>query len=46
MDLLHKLRDEARYDSLPALTEAIAADVRQARAWFATTERHTSCSRI
>jgi len=46
VDLLHKLRDEARYDSLPALTEAIAADVRQARAWFATIERHTSCSRI
>ncbi|MHB1690325.1 MAG: bifunctional riboflavin kinase/FAD synthetase [Thiomonas sp.] len=46
VELLHKLRDEAHYDSLDALTAAIAADVQQARAWFAITRRHTSSSRI
>ncbi len=35
VELLHKLRDEVRYDGLQALTAAIAADVRAARAWFA-----------
>ncbi|MDE2120523.1 MAG: bifunctional riboflavin kinase/FAD synthetase, partial [Betaproteobacteria bacterium] len=35
VELLHKLRDEARYDGLQALTAAIDADVRAARAWFA-----------
>ncbi len=34
VELLHKLRDEARYDGLPALKAAIAADVRAARDWF------------
>jgi riboflavin kinase / FMN adenylyltransferase len=31
VDLLHKLRDEARYDGLDALTQAIANDVANAR---------------
>ncbi len=35
VELLHKLRDEARYDGLDALTAAIREDVRQARAYFA-----------
>ncbi len=46
VELLHKLRDEARYDSLHALTATIAADVHQARAWFAMTHRHSRSSRI
>ncbi|WAC75486.1 bifunctional riboflavin kinase/FAD synthetase [Roseateles sp. SL47] len=35
VELLHKLRDEARFDGLDALTAAIWEDVRQARAFFA-----------
>lgn len=35
VELLHKLRDEARYDGLPALSAAIARDVDQARAYLA-----------
>ena len=35
VDLLAKLRDEARYDTLAALADAIGADVADARAWFA-----------
>ncbi|MBX3607309.1 MAG: bifunctional riboflavin kinase/FAD synthetase [Piscinibacter sp.] len=35
VELLHKLRDEARYDGLEALREAIQHDVDQARAYFA-----------
>jgi riboflavin kinase / FMN adenylyltransferase len=35
VDLMHKLRDEARYDSLDALTAAIAQDAAQARGYFA-----------
>ena len=35
VELLHKLRDEARYDGLPALTAAIRQDVADARAFFA-----------
>ncbi|MFH7043605.1 bifunctional riboflavin kinase/FAD synthetase [Paucibacter sp. JuS9] len=35
VELLHKLRDEARFDGLPALTEAIRQDVEQARAYLA-----------
>jgi riboflavin kinase/FMN adenylyltransferase len=35
VELLTKLRDEARYDGLEALTAAIAQDIAQARAWFA-----------
>ncbi len=46
VELLHKLRDEARYDSLEALTAAIAADVQQARDWFASERCRTSASRI
>lgn len=34
VEMLHKLRDEQKYDSLDALQQAIAADVRQARAWL------------
>src|SRR5690606_29885751 len=32
---LHKLRNEARFDSLDALTAQIARDATAARAWFA-----------
>ncbi len=35
VELLHKLRDEARYDGLPALTAAIRQDVTDARAFLA-----------
>jgi riboflavin kinase/FMN adenylyltransferase len=34
VELLHKLRDEARYDGLDALTAAIRRDVDDARAYF------------
>jgi riboflavin kinase/FMN adenylyltransferase len=34
VDLLHKLHDELKYDSLGALTEGIATDCDDARAWF------------
>ncbi|MDM4765619.1 bifunctional riboflavin kinase/FAD synthetase [Pelomonas sp. SE-A7] len=49
VELLHKLRDEARFDGLPALTEAIARDVDQARAYLAThaaLRRQTTRDRI
>ncbi len=36
VELLHKLRDEARYDGLVALTAAIRKDVDDARAYLAT----------
>ncbi len=36
VELLHKLRDEARYDGLPALSKAIEKDVADARAWLAS----------
>ena len=32
---LRKLRDEAKFDSLPALREAIARDAAEAREYFA-----------
>ena len=35
VELLHKLHDERKYGSLDALRDGIAADVRDARAWFA-----------
>jgi riboflavin kinase/FMN adenylyltransferase len=35
VELLCKLRDEARYDSLAALAAAIGRDRDEARAWFA-----------
>jgi riboflavin kinase/FMN adenylyltransferase len=34
VDLLHKLHDELKYDSLAALTQGIAKDCDDARAWF------------
>jgi riboflavin kinase/FMN adenylyltransferase len=49
VELLHKLRDEARYEGLDALTAAIAADVSAARAWFAAhaaERRQTTRDRI
>ena len=35
VELLHKLLDELRYHSLAALTEGIARDLHEARAWLA-----------
>ncbi len=35
VDLLHKLHDELKYDSLQALEQGIQADADQARAWWA-----------
>ncbi|WP_374433756.1 bifunctional riboflavin kinase/FAD synthetase [Inhella sp.] len=49
VELLHKLRDEARFEGLDALTAAIAADVAAARAWFdghAAERRQTTRDRI
>ncbi len=49
VELLHKLRDEARYDGLEALTAAIAADVDAAHAWLAdhaAQRRQTTRDRI
>lgn len=39
VELLHKLHDELKYDSLDALTAGIHQDCRDARAYFAT-QRH------
>ena len=36
VELLQKLRDEACYDGLPALTAAIDKDVVDARTWLAS----------
>ena len=53
VELLHKLRDEARYDSLAELTDAIARDAADARALLAAdasahaaTGRQTTRDRI
>ena len=49
VDLLHKLRDEARYDGLDALTAAIRQDTVDARAFLAAhaaQHRQTSRDRI
>ena len=49
VELLHKLRDEARYDGLPALTAAIHKDADNARAFLAahaSQHRQTSRDRI
>lgn len=49
VELLHKLRDEARFEGLDALTQAIARDVEQARAFLAThasVRRQTTRDRI
>jgi riboflavin kinase/FMN adenylyltransferase len=41
VELLHKLHDELRYDSLEALTAGIARDCEAARAFFASTHAET-----
>src|SRR6218665_2694623 len=49
VELLHKLRDEARYEGLPALTAAIRQDVEDARSFLAThasLRRQTTRDRI
>ena len=50
VDLLHKLHDELKYDSLDALTTGIARDCDEARAFFASmhaeTHRQTTRDRI
>ena len=54
VELLHKLHDELKYDSLQALTEGIAKDCDDARAWFSAlptpayteTRRQTTRDRI
>jgi len=46
VDLLHKLHDERKYDSLDALTTGIARDCDDARAFFASTRRQTTRDRI
>ena len=49
VELLHKLRDEARYDGLDALTAAIRQDVAQAREFLAShaaERRQTTRDRI
>jgi riboflavin kinase/FMN adenylyltransferase len=49
VELLHKLRDEARYDGLEALTAAIRRDTDAARAWLAAhaaERRQTTRDRI
>ena len=42
VELLHKLHDELKYDSLDALTAGIAKDCADARAYFAAATRHAS----
>lgn len=49
VELLHKLHDELKYDSLAALTEGIAKDCDDARTFFASyteTSRQTTRDRI
>ncbi len=46
VDLLHKLHDELRYHSLAALTEGIARDCADARAWLAGRAAPASVARI
>jgi riboflavin kinase/FMN adenylyltransferase len=41
VELLHKLHDELKYDSLDALTQGIAKDCADARAFFASTHTQT-----
>ncbi len=47
VELLHKLHDELKYDSLQALTEGIAKDCADARAYFASAQapNHTETRR-
>jgi riboflavin kinase/FMN adenylyltransferase len=46
VELLHKLHDELRYNSLEALTAGIAKDRDDARAFFVSTHRQTTRDRI
>ena len=46
VDLLHKLHDELKYESLDQLTAGIARDCDAARAFFASTRRQTTRDRI
>jgi riboflavin kinase/FMN adenylyltransferase len=46
VELLHKLHDELRYESLDALKDGIARDTEAARAFFASTRRQTTRDRI
>jgi riboflavin kinase/FMN adenylyltransferase len=46
VDLLHKLHDERKYDSLDALTAGIRQDCDDARAYFVSTHRQTTRDRI
>ena len=46
VDLLHKLHDELKYESLAALTAGIARDCETARTFFASTRRQTTRDRI
>jgi riboflavin kinase/FMN adenylyltransferase len=46
VDLLHKLHDELKYDSLDALKTGIARDCDEARAFFGSTLRQTTRDRI
>ncbi len=46
VELLHKLHDELKYDSLDALKAGIAKDCDDARAYFASTRRQTTRDRI
>ncbi|RZL09240.1 MAG: bifunctional riboflavin kinase/FAD synthetase [Rubrivivax sp.] len=46
VELLHKLRDEARYDGLEALQAAIHKDIADAKAFFQAQGRQTTRDRI
>jgi riboflavin kinase/FMN adenylyltransferase len=50
VELLHKLHDELKYDSMETLTQGIAKDCDDARAFFASlhtrTHRQTTRDRI
>ncbi len=46
VELLHKLRDEARYDGLEALQAAIHKDIADARGFFQAQGRQTTRDRI
>ena len=44
VELLHKLHDELKYDSLEALRQGIARDTAAARAWHAAQAGRTECA--
>jgi riboflavin kinase/FMN adenylyltransferase len=46
VELLHKLRDEARYDGLEALQLAIHKDIADAKSFFQAQGRQTTRDRI